>query len=385
MRSGFNRRVPMSADKMMSSCSHTSPIRRRAITAAVTTILAAGGLLVAGWTVFEFDRALFVYAESLVLALGFTVYRFLIWLHRPPTAVMFRSAVRAVLEQDDRRTLFKSVGARCVSYFLANRFIQRRGQNRWAAHWPIMVGCLSSLAIVLPLIFGWVWFETSTADLKTYQLMNFGVPVMSFPVDGPVAFVLFHGLVWASFPVVAGCVVALRRRYRDRGDRAVQSFTRDLLPLWLLLAIAITGLLLTVSYSFLGGRAHSVMAALHMGVVCFTLLWVPYSKLFHIPQRSLKLAQIVCHEARRGDEWKCCLKCHRPFAPLQQVYDLVEVQQQLGYRYENAIGLEHFQSVCPRCRRHSLVIAQGRRWARPKRSQVEVNSESCEALAVAGE
>ena len=205
---------------------------------------------------------------------------------------------------------------RVCSYFALNRFVWKRGLNRWAAHWPIMVGCLMALAIVVPLILGWVWFETPPEDLHLYRIMLFGIHIRTVPVDGIEAFLAFHGLVWASIPVVIGCGVALYRRTKDRGDQATQTLGNDIMPLALLLAIAISGLLMTASYSFLGGMAHYWMAIFHCGVVCITLLWLPYSKLFHIPQRTLKLAHMVYeHESARSGK-VACERCSHEFADM---------------------------------------------------------------------
>ncbi|GAB5443804.1 MAG: hypothetical protein Fues2KO_41530 [Fuerstiella sp.] len=337
---------------------------RRSIAAGTTAGFAALLSLLFSWQVFEFDAALFVYAQTLVISVAVTVYRLTVWLHRPPTAQMFRTAVRVLknsFHSNGRMRLLKVVGRRAAGYFLANRFVLRRGVRRWSVHWPIMVGCISSVAIVVPLIAGWVWFETVPGDLQTYRLMNFGVPVLDFAVNGPIAFVLFHGLVWAAFPVVIGCGIALRRRSHDRGDQAVQSFENDLLPLLLLLAVSLTGLWLTVSYSFFDGASHQAAAAIHLVTVCGTLLWLPYSKLFHIPQRSLKLAQMVCDVAWQDDDRVACVGCGEEFASRGQVNDLIEVQHRLGYSYSDPASDDHFQLVCPRCRRRNYVVAQSTR------------------------
>ena len=43
--------------------------------------------------------------------------------------------------------------------------------------------------------------------------------------------------------------------------------------------------------------------------------------------------------------------------------DLIEVERQLGYQYETTDGtIEHYQRVCPRCRRLLPALAQGRLW-----------------------
>jgi hypothetical protein len=48
------------------------------------------------------------------------------------------------------------------------------------------------------------------------------------------------------------------------------------------------------------------------------------------------------------------------------VEDLIQVEKQLGYRYElpdAADQAEHYQRICPKCRRSLLALAQGRLWA----------------------
>jgi len=45
------------------------------------------------------------------------------------------------------------------------------------------------------------------------------------------------------------------------------------------------------------------------------------------------------------------------------VEDLIEVERQLGYRYEvDDEKLEHYQWVCPKCRCATVVLAQGSLW-----------------------
>jgi len=335
---------------------------RNAIGAGVATAIVATLFVFIGWRLFEFDPALFIYAQALILSLALTVYRLTIWSHRPPTLVLYQQAFGMLKNPKSMIDLAKHLIGRTLGYFALNKFVWKRGLNRWGAHWPIMIGCVMAFAIVIPLIFGWVWFETPAEDLHSYKIMLFGNHLRTVPVDGIEAFLAFHGLVWASFPVIIGCTVALLRRLKDRGDQATQTFGNDFMPLIILLSIAITGLLMTISYSFLGGKLHAPLANIHCFIVCATLLWLPFSKLFHIPQRSLKLAHMIYeHESSIGEKAKCA-RCEDEFADQQHVDDLIEVQKRLGYRYESANIAEHYQMICPRCRRASLVIAQGKRW-----------------------
>ena len=46
------------------------------------------------------------------------------------------------------------------------------------------------------------------------------------------------------------------------------------------------------------------------------------------------------------------------------VEDLIKVEEQLGYRYQIAGSkIEHYQWICPPCRRSMLALAQGRLWS----------------------
>lgn len=347
---------------MMSTNRHAPDrtARRAMASAAMVAFLATAGVVI-GWRLFEFDRALFVYAQALVLSLALTTYRFVVWAHRPPTAMLYSRALQMSRCPQHLRQLCRHLAHRVVQYFAFNRFVFKRGLDRWSAHWPIMAGCVMATAIVVPLIFGWVWFETPHNDLDSYKVMLFGNHIRTIPVDGMEAFIAFHGLVWASFPVIVGCSVALFRRCKNRGEQVTQTFENDFLPLILLLGIATTGLLMTISYSFMEGRLHAPLASIHCCIVCGTLIWLPYGKLFHVPQRSLKFAHMIYeHEAPNSGRAQC-QRCRSEFADQQQVDDLIGIQTKLGYRYELRSG-DHYQLICPRCRRASLVIAQGRRW-----------------------
>ena len=73
-----------------------------------------------------------------------------------------------------------------------------------------------------------------------YRTFVFGIAVQDFPVESLPAFVIFHGLVWASFLVIAGVMLAFRRRMIDHGAAATQQFAQDILPLLALFAISVT-------------------------------------------------------------------------------------------------------------------------------------------------
>jgi hypothetical protein len=330
--------------------------------AAFALVLAA--LIVVGSrNLAHFDAALVGYTFASLFATFGITYRYAMWLRRPPTRMYWRRGWRAFLSP---RRLLRNTWQfvkRAVVEVALNRFIFRRGVARGLAHFLLMWGCLLAAAITFPLVFGWIHFETVPGDLETYRAYFFGFAAGEFPVDSVVAFVVFHGLVWASFFVLAGVMLAFRRRMRDRGAEAVQQFGEDILPLVLLAAISITGLMLTVSYTWLRGYAYDFLAILHAVTVIVTLLWLPFGKFFHIFQRPAQLGVgFYKDEGERGEQAHC-KRCERPYASAQMIRDLIIVERELGFRYEMANSrASHYQEICPACRRALFGLAQGGLW-----------------------
>jgi hypothetical protein len=194
-----------------------------------------------------------------------------------------------------------------------------------------------------------------------YRTFVFGIPVQDFPVASLLAFIVFHGLVWSSFLVIAGVMLAFRRRMIDHGAATAQQFGQDILPLLLLFAISVTGLMLTASYTWMRGYAYDFLAILHAATVIITLLWLPFGKLFHIFQRPAQLGVGFYKDAGERGEQANCIRCGRAFAPAMMVRDLITVERELGFRYE-LDGGRHYQQVCSRCRRALFGLAQGALW-----------------------
>jgi hypothetical protein len=249
-----------------------------------------------------------------------------------------------------------------VADIALNRFIWERGRLRWLAHWLILWGCILAIAITFPLVFGWLSFDALPDDPEWYRVVLFGFPTIAFPIDSLFGFLLFHGLVWSAFLVIAGVMLAMRRRMRDGGAAALQLFGEDFLPLIMLFAISITGLMLTASYTWMKGYAYDFIAILHAITVIFTLLWLPFGKFFHIFQRPAQLGVRFYKDVGRQEAPANCRRCGHPFSSLVHIQDLIAVEQALGYRYEIAGAAEHYQWICPPCRRAMLALAQGRFW-----------------------
>ena len=353
-------------------------------TAALAVLIIAGSRTLA-----HFDAALVGYTFAVLFATFAITYRYSMWLQRPPTRKYWVRGWQVFFNRKylgrNIRNWFALVG----SDFALNRFIFRRDRMRGLAHWLIMWGCTLAFAITFPLVFGWIHFETVPGDLESYRTYVFGFATNSFRIHSITALLIFHGLVWSAFLVIAGVMLAMRRRMREHGAVAVQRFAEDILPLVLLFAISVTGLLLTASYTWMKGYGYDFLALLHAVVVIFTLLWLPFGKFFHIFQRPAQLGVSFYKDVGALEAMAKCARCNAEYAPLIQINDLIDVEHDLGYRYEleglgpRATGLgptrpasgdprpeargprpdvDHYQRICPACRRSMLALAQGALW-----------------------
>ncbi|MCC7351454.1 MAG: hypothetical protein IT446_12880 [Phycisphaerales bacterium] len=321
----------------------------------------------------HFDAALVGYTFAVLFATFGIVYRYAMWLQRPPTRMYWWRGWQVFLFRPQfLLTNLVELGRRFGKEFVANHFIWKRGKLRWGAHWLIMWGCLLAAAITFPLVFGWIHFETLPGDMEWYRTYVFGFPTIAFPIHSLFAFFIFHGLVWASFLVIGGVMLAMRRRMIDHGAAAVQQFGEDFLPLILLFAISVTGLMLTASYTWMKGYAYDFLAILHAITVIFTLIWLPFGKFFHIFQRPAQLGVSFYKDVGRQSPQARCKRCDQPYASQMMIRDLKIVEKQLGYNYEmdGRHGASHYQEICPRCRRALFGLSNGTLWAKAQSEQV---------------
>jgi MFS transporter, NNP family, nitrate/nitrite transporter len=321
----------------------------------------AAAIVVGSRNLQHFDAALVGYTFATLFAAFGISYRYAMWLSRPPTRMYWRRGWQAFFSRRSLGHNTISLGRRALIEFAANAYIFKRGRLRGLAHWLIMWGCVLAAAITFPLVWGWIHFETVPGDLHTYRTFVFGIPTQDFPIDSIVAFMIFHGLVWSSFLVIAGVMLAFRRRMIDHGAVAVQQFGQDILPLLLLFGISVTGLMLTASYTWMRGYAYDFLAILHAATVIVTLLWLPFGKLFHVFQRPAQLGVGFYKDLGGRSPQAVCIRCRQPYASMSMVSDLTVVERELGFRYELPSG-QHYQDICPRCRRALFGLAQGALW-----------------------
>jgi NNP family nitrate/nitrite transporter-like MFS transporter len=324
--------------------------------ATVFTGLLAASIVVGSRNLRHFDPALVIYTFAVLFATWGIVRRYRVWLLKPPTAMFWRRGWEALQTGGLPRAiaLFRVTW----THVLEQRFIRRRSNLRWAAHQLIFWGCILAAAVTFPLVFGWVHFASAPHDQMIYVAHMFGFGMMSFRVDTVFAWTVFHALDISAILVLGGIALALARRMRERGALALQSFGRDFFPLFLLFAVSVTGLALTVSTLALRGTYYPFLAQLHAVTVIATLLYLPFGKLFHVFQRPFQIGvKLSLEDAERAGP-AVCARCGEPFASQRQIDDLAQVLTSLGFDYRTQNRGPTWQHVCPPCKRRSLALAQ---------------------------
>jgi hypothetical protein len=306
-----------------------------------------------------FDAALAGYLLGTLLAVFAVVYRYLVWLHRPPTARLNRRGWEAFRRRGARTRNVATLGGLVGTNLLAQRFIRHRSRVRWVAHQLVFWGCLLAVAVTFPLTFGWLHFESVGQDGQQYEAYLFDVGTLSFDSRSLVGFVVFHVLNVAAVLVIAGVMLFLARRLRDPGALATER-SGDFLALAGLFAVSVTGLFLTVSSVWLEGRYYGFLNTLHAVTVILGLLYIPFGKLFHIFQRPANVGVAFYKQAGEEDGGQPCRACGTPFASSLQVGDLEAMLPQLGFDYSTDDG-DTYQRTCPPCRRRLVTRAQSSR------------------------
>src|SRR5437879_3338897 len=275
---------------------------RKALTAGLAAALTViGGVWLGSHGLKHFDPAPVWYAIGSVLAAFAVGYRFTVWARSPPSRMYLRRGLQLLVRRGFKLQVprFKphttassrfsvstvsspalTIGHALASDFIAQNLIRRRSLYRWIMHLCLSGGCTLAFVITFPLVFGWVHFESFDNDAAMYRVILFGFNVDSFSVHSSKALVLFNALNISAVLVLIGLVMAAIRRMTNAGERAVQTFTEDILPLILIFVVAATGLMLTVSYKFMAGRGHSPMAVAHLISVIALLFYIPFGKLF---------------------------------------------------------------------------------------------------------
>ena len=305
-----------------------------------------------------FDAALAPYLFGTLLAVFAVAYRYVVWLRRPPTALLNQRGWEAFRRPGRLGRNLLSLAGMTVTNLALQRFIAGRSRTRWVAHQLLFWGCVLAAAITFPLTFGWIHFESVDPTGRTYQAFFGPFGTVTFDSRSIVGFLFFHLLNIAAILVIGGVVIFLARRFRDRGAIALERGS-DFAALAGLFAVSVTGLMLTASSMWMEGRFYSFLNTFHALTVILGLLYIPFGKLFHILQRPANLG--VAFYKRQADEGppQVCAICGGEFASRLQISDLKQVLPELGFDYSTPDG--NYQDVCPSCRRKLIGNAQADR------------------------
>jgi hypothetical protein len=260
---------------------------------------------------------------------------------RRPAAAFYGGALLAALRAP--RTA-RAVFGGAARHLGAQELIARRARTKWIAHLLLSFGTLTSFAITLPLVFGWLHFEAH--DPATYRAVFFNLPVATFATDGPLGTVAFHALSAAAVAVILGAGFFLLARVRRTAEPGAAA-PGHVAPLLLLLAVAASGLALPATRTL--PRAHGVAAVVHQLTVALLLVGLPFGKLGHLFIRPLHLGVLAM---RAEAAVQSCAECAAALASARQ---LAAVEQLLAAR--GLAGAAH-RRLCPTCRRRSLAAAQ---------------------------
>ena len=329
---------------MPAQSNHRRPVLMAVAASAGLTVL----IVVGSRNLEHYDAALFGYTVASIVAFGAVVFRYAIWLQRPATRVYWRRGWQLFR---DRRKLVENTSSAAKTIagsLVAQRFILRRSFSRWLMHQLIMWGCVISALITFPLVFGWVHFDLE-GD-RGYRTYVFGFPLNVMDGRSAIAWVTFHALDFTAIMVIIGCAIAIHRRLHDRGAIALQQYMLDFVPHLLLIAISVTGLMLTASSLLLNGYMYSFIALSHQAVVIMTLFYLPFGKLFHVIQRPASIGVELYQRRAREMPQAVCPRCGVEFVAEMWLDDLKTVVDKLGFDYTMSDG-HTWQDYCPRCKR----------------------------------
>ena len=310
----------------------------------------------------HFDWALTTYAVGTIFAAFAVAYRYAVWAQRPPTLMYLKRGWQLFIRRKRTTRNTAVLGKLLLDNFVLQKFITERSTERWIMHACLSWGGMLAFAITFPLIFGWIHFEPLNTNAEIYQVFVLGFPMEEFSIHSLRGFIHFNLLNLSAVVMLAGLALSIKLRMSDKGELATQTFADDVLPLFLLFTVSVTGLMLSVSSNFMAGSGFQFIGMAHAASVIGLLLYLPFGKLFHIVQRPLSLGVSFYKKAGEKGAQAQCRRCGEGYASQMHVDDLKTVLDQLGFNFRFATpeGQLHFQEICPACRRRLLALNQGR-------------------------
>ncbi|HEU4364058.1 MAG TPA: MFS transporter [Candidatus Krumholzibacteria bacterium] len=324
------------------------------VAGAAAAIVTAAAIFFGSRQLRTFDAALIGYATATIFLAFGVAYRYVDWVRSPPAMRYLRRGWRSFLSFRNFRRFPTLVPRALVSNLALQTFIAPRGRGRWLAHQSVFWGVVLATLITFPLTFGWISFEAAGTGSR-YAIVVWGFETITFDPVTWLGWLIFHALDIAAVLVLIGCGYFIWRRFRDREATTAQRFGYDFLPLIALVAISLTGLLLTLSSALLDGEGYEFLAIIHMATVVLTLVFIPFGKFFHVIQRPASVGVEVYKRISIEREGVfACRRCGEPIEAVTFVADLEATMGELGLRYGEWI------ETCPRCKR----IERGRAYLR---------------------
>ena len=331
------------------------------IVAVVATVITLVLILVGSRNLQNYDAALVAYLFGTLFAVFGIVYRYTVWIQRPPTKIYFKRSFKVMFSKEFFHFAWYSIKD-FFKNFLFQGFILKRSKKTGIAHLLMAVGCTMAFAITVPLTFGWIHFTLAPEtgldpNLEEIYIAHFfGFEVMSFPVKSIIGFFTFGALNWCSVLVIMGATYFLQKRLRDPGLIATQTFEGDILPLLLLVLVSITGLGLTLDYEFMHGKAYEFIAVIHAFFVIVFLVWMPFGKFFHIIQRPAQIGAHIYKEVGMQRGMQVCKQTGKEYTSQLHVADLKEITKEVGFNLTNKEGVS-LLDYSPEGKRDLLAIA----------------------------
>jgi uncharacterized membrane protein len=187
-------------------------------------------------------------------------------------------------------------------------------------------------------------------DNGYYTVVGLGMNLMKVKADGIIAFFFYNALNITAVMVIVGVSMALYRRLKNMQARAEQNFMYDFLPLYLLLFICITGLLLTFMNIVMHGAGQPIMSLIHQFSVIVTLIYLPFGKLAHIPFRPMSVLARNYRQHYAEQSMKECKVCGDHFVSVEQSSDVIHVLGMNDIDFKMKEGF-HLAELCLPCRR----------------------------------
>lgn len=311
---------------------------------AVAAVVLAALVFAGSNALRNFDAALVGYATATIVLTFGVVYRYAMWVQTPPTRRFLVNGWKAFFSVGNFIRFPTMVPKGIVSYLGFQTFIKRRGTARWLAHQALFWGVMIATAMTFTLAWGWIHFEATAS--QDYEMFVVGAKVLTFAPLTWWAWIVFHVLDIAAVLVIAGCGYFLWRRIRDPEATTGQRLGYDFTPLLALVAISVTGLLLTLSSVLLEGAGYEFLAILHMGVVVLSLVFIPFGKFFHVIQRPATVGVHMYKQTTQAVEGIAeCERCGAPLEGAAFIENLQATMDELGLQYQDLV------QTCPRCKR----------------------------------